>query len=126
MSTAKGRRGVYEADVEQYLKKRVTESGGMCSLITGRGFKGCPDALITWPRDGWAQLHLIEVKTTGGALDPWQENDHKARKRLNCHVRVIWTKQMVDEYVAEYGARPKPDYKFDLQDVPQGTVFGSK
>lgn len=101
MSAAKGRRAIPEREVEAYLKEQVELHGGRCDLLNPRGTKGLPDCLVTWRRYGWAQLHLIEVKTIGGAVDPWQERDHEARKKLNCHVRIIWTKASVDHYINE-------------------------
>jgi hypothetical protein len=99
---------VREEKIEDYLVRRVEESGGMCEKFTSPGKRGVPDRIVTWPRSGWAQIHFIELKTLGGKLKPWQERDHARRKALGCHVRVLWTRDMVDNYVEEHGARPRP------------------
>lgn len=101
------RTGVSEEKIEAYLKRRVEECGGMCEKFVSPGKRGVPDRLVTWPRPGFAQIHFIELKTVGGKLQPWQERDHEERRKLGCHVRVFWTKRMVDEYVEHYGARPR-------------------
>lgn len=105
MSAAKGRRGVPEREVEAYLQEQVGLHGGFCYLVAPRGTRGPPDTVIVWPRDGWAQIHLAEIKTIGGKLEPWQEKFHENLAKLNCHVRVFWTKEQVDRYVAEHGCR---------------------
>lgn len=106
MSAAKGRRGdVSEREVEAYLQEQVGLHGGFCYLVAPRGTRGPPDTVIVWPRDGWAQIHLAEIKTIGGKLEPWQERFHETLAKLNCHVRVFWTKDQVDPYVAEHGCR---------------------
>ncbi len=119
MSSAKGKRHTYERDVEAYLKARVEANGGRCDLLAPRGTKGLPDCLVTWPRAGWAQLHLIEVKAPTGSVDPWQERDHAARKALGCHVRVIWSKEDVDRYIEEYGARARPLAETETLEIPR-------
>ncbi len=96
-----------EENIENYLVRRVEESGGMCEKFVSPGRRGVPDRIVTWRRHGFAQIHFIELKTLGGKLKPWQEADHARRRRFNCFVRVLWTKQMVDEYVEHYGARPQ-------------------
>lgn len=98
---------VKEEKVEAYLVRRVEECGGLCDKFVSPGKRGVPDRIVTWPRDGWAQIHFIEVKTLGGKLKPWQLLDHEQRRVRGCHVRVLWTKKMVDDYIAEFGARPR-------------------
>jgi hypothetical protein len=101
VSTAKGPRAVSERDVEAYLKDQVELHGGKCILLSPRGTRGVYDANCIWPRHGWAKVDPVEVKTIGGALEPWQERLHTELAKLNCRVRVIWTKAEVDAYVRE-------------------------
>jgi hypothetical protein len=109
MSTGKNRRGNVKemgpAGVQAYLKEQVPLHGGMIEHFTTPGKKGAPDFLVTWPAYGWPRLHLVECKTIGGALDPWQVRDHERRGKLGCYVRVLWTKAQVDSYVQYYAVK---------------------
>ena len=88
--------------VQQYLKDRATAAGGMVEHFTSPGKKGPPDLLIHWPEYAWARTHFIETKTIGGILKPWQERDHKQRRKIGLKVFVIWTKTEADRYVERY------------------------
>lgn len=101
MSTARGRRGVRECQIERYFVEQVEAAGGMAEKFVSPGKKGVPDRIVTWRAHGWARVHFVELKTVGGKLEPWQERDHEDRRKLNCFVRVIWTKKQVDDYVWE-------------------------
>lgn len=106
MSAGKNRRGDVKemgpTGVQVYFKEQVALHGGLAEHFTTPGKKGPPDFLVTWPAYGWARLHLVECKTIGGALDPWQVRDHERRRKLGCHVYVLWTKAQVDQYVARH------------------------
>lgn len=106
MSEFKGRRcDTPERDIEAYLQEQVISHGGLCYLVAPRGVKGPPDTVVVWPRDGWAQIHLIEVKTIGGGLEEAQVLFHAALAMVNCDVRVFWTEAQVDRYAEENGCR---------------------
>jgi hypothetical protein len=103
MSAAKGRRGsVLESAIEKYFVEQVEKHGGMAEKFTSPGKRGAPDRIVTWPAYGFARIHFVELKTIGGKLEPWQARDHARRKRINCHVEVIWTKKQVDEYIERF------------------------
>jgi hypothetical protein len=100
MSAGKLRRSsIKERDVERYFVEQVEAHGGLCEKFVSPGRKGVPDRIVTWRACGLARIHFVELKTIGGKLDPWQERDHARRRRLGCHVRVIWTKKQVDDYI---------------------------
>jgi hypothetical protein len=103
LSTGKGRRGsIHESVVERYLVEQVEKHGGLCEKFVSPGRRGVPDRLVTWPAAGFARLHLVELKTVGGRLDPAQVRDHARRKKLNCEVFVLWTLHQVDVYVERF------------------------
>lgn len=102
MSAGKVKRVPLEEDIEGYLVDRVQEHGGMAEKFTSPGKRGVPDRIITWPAFGFARVHFVETKTIGGTCESWQLRDHARRRRLGCHVFVIWTKKQVDEYVEKY------------------------
>jgi hypothetical protein len=101
VSAGKGKRGVQESDVETYLVEQVELHGGMCEKFHPPP-KGRPDRIVTWPAYGFARVHFVELKTIGGKLESWQERDHARRRKLGCHVFVIWTKKQVDEYIERF------------------------
>jgi hypothetical protein len=107
MSASKVRRGIKEVGrggVQEHFDTQVWLRGGMTDVFDkGPGAKGRPDRVVTWPAYGFARIHFVELKTIGGRLETWQERDHARRRKLNCHVFVLWTKRQVDDYVAEYG-----------------------
>lgn len=97
-----GRRtGEYESTVELYFVDQVEAHGGMAEKLT-TGRRGPPDRLVTWPAYGFARIHFVELKTIGGKLESWQERDHARRRKLGAHVDVLWTRSMVDNYVARF------------------------
>ncbi|MGL4278913.1 MAG: hypothetical protein ACRCS0_00985 [Albidovulum sp.] len=106
MSEFKGKRcDTPERDIEAYFQEQVIAHGGVCYLVAPRGTKGPPDTVVIWPRDGWAKVDILEIKTIGGGLEEPQVLFHAMLAMFNCHVRVIWTKAQVDRYVEENGTR---------------------
>jgi hypothetical protein len=106
MSAGKQKRGTYESTIEKYLVEQVEKHGGMCEKFVSPGRRGVPDRIVTWPAYGFARIHFVEIKTIGGKLDPAQVRDHARRRKFNCHVKVVWSKQGVDDYIFEYGGEP--------------------
>ncbi len=85
-----------EVDVEDHLRTRVDEVGGLCEKHVSPGRIGVPDDLITWP-DGVMQL--VETKRPKGPVRSAQVRDHQRRLRYGVRVRLIYTKAQVDEYI---------------------------
>lgn len=107
MSEGKSRRSdIKEAAIEKYLVEQVEARGGLCEKFVS-GKRGVPDRIVTWPASGWARIHFVELKTIGGKLDSAQERDHERRRRLNCIVRVLWTKAQVLAYCKQFGPLPE-------------------
>lgn len=101
MSAGKLKRNTQESEVEEYLVEQVELHGGMCEKFNPPP-KGRPDRIVTWPAYGFARIHFVELKTIGGKLESWQKRDHARRRKLGCHVFVIWTKKQVDDYVERF------------------------
>lgn len=106
MSAGKLKRNTQESEVEEYLVEQVELHGGMCEKFNPPP-KGRPDRIVTWPTYGFARVHFVELKTIGGKLESWQERDHARRRKLHCHVFVLWTKKQVDDYVARFTPKPR-------------------
>ena len=56
---------IREKNVEQYLKRRVEQAGGVCWKWVSPGTVGVPDRFVAFPGQ-WP--YLIEVKSPGGKL----------------------------------------------------------
>ena len=103
MLTTDGTVGVVATGaMEDYLFEQVETHGGMCEHFKSPGKAGVPDCIVTWPAYGFARVHFIETKTIGGELSEVQKRDHARRRKLGCHVFVLWTKQQIDEYVQRF------------------------
>lgn len=89
---------VLECDVEDYFCLGVASLNGFAEKHVSPGRRGVPDRLVTFPG---LPMELVELKTVGGTVKPWQDRDHKFRAKLGQRVRVIWTKRQVDEYITE-------------------------
>lgn len=84
-----------EASIESYLVKEVVAAKGLAKKV--QKLRGWPDRLILWP-DGIADF--IELKRpVGGRFEPLQERVHRMLASKGFEIRVINTKEMVDEYV---------------------------
>jgi hypothetical protein len=104
MSAGKGKRGAVKeigpGGVQEYFDEQVAAHGGLSEVFDNFvGQKGRPDRVVTWKSRGSAQIDFVELKTIGGRLESWQERDHKRRRKLGCHVEVLWSKAMVDDYI---------------------------
>lgn len=106
-----------EIKVEDHLRKRVTECGGMCEKHVSPGRRGPPDDLVTWPK---GDMDLVETKCPDGKRKPWQTLDHEKRALLGVPVYLLDTKEKVDVYVQ---ARLTGVHLPALWSVPIATLF---
>ena len=88
-----------EAAVERYLVEQVEGHGGMCEKFTSAR-RGVPDRIVSWP----GRVDFVETRTVGGRLSVRQKRDHAKRRALGFEVRVIWTREQVDEYIRYFGS----------------------
>lgn len=86
-----------EQTLEKYLCRRVKEFGGMCIKLTG--VTGIPDRLVITPN---GQCVFIEMKVDGGRVAPIQQAIHRHLNALHCKVYVLWSYEMVDEFIDDY------------------------
>lgn len=86
-----------ETAVEQHLRARVQNVGGLCEKHVSPGQRASPDRLITWP---WGVMQLVETKAPGLKPRENQRRDHARRLRRGVVVLVLDTKEKVDEWVA--------------------------
>lgn len=92
-------REVGKTSLQTYFKKAVIEAGGLVDHFKAPGRNGVPDFIVTWRRVGWAKIDMVEIKVDDGEISKLQEIDHAKRKTMNCHVKVLWSKADIDDYV---------------------------
>jgi hypothetical protein len=94
-------RGKYpvEATVEEYLKQRVKDLGGMCPKFNDPGRRGAPDRLVCLPCH---PTYFVELKRPRiGVLDSHQIRYHEALQAAGQCVWVLWSREDVDAFFAE-------------------------
>lgn len=93
---------VLEKDVEQYLVRLVREAGGRCVKFNPDSVRGMPDRIVILP--GGILVWVEMKKPRGGKLSEVQKFRHQELRRLDQIVRVCWTKEDVDQLMAEFMA----------------------
>lgn len=87
-----------EGRIEDYLKKRVQETGGAIRKVRWLCRRGGPDRLIWWPGPKAA---FVEVKAPGEDVD-WRSPQGREIRRLRedgWMVLVVNCKEQVDEAI---------------------------
>jgi len=85
-----------ERDIEAYLRDRVREAGGWAPKWTSPGNAGVPDRIVILPP---GRIVFVELKAPGGRPTKLQLMQHARLRQLGCDVRVIDSKQGVDDLV---------------------------
>ena len=88
-----------EQSVEQYLRRRVEALGGRCEKFIPDVRRGWPDRVVLLPA---GVLVWVETKRpVGGRVSGAQRVAHEDLRRLGQDVRVICTREQVDEFIEE-------------------------
>lgn len=89
-----------EADVENYLVRRVRRMGGRSYKLKFASVRGAPDRIVLLPRHG---VHgLVETKRPkGGKLSLHQVRIHKELRDSGVSVYVLNSKQLIDDFLTE-------------------------
>ena len=91
-----------EEKIENYLVKRVEEEGGRAYKFTSPGRRFVPDRLLALPRKRFKEpLSLVECKAPTGRIHPGQAREHAFLWALGIRVRVVHTRDEVDEILRE-------------------------
>ena len=83
-----------EKQIEQYLGKRVKESGGL-SLKWISTVTGVPDRIVFLNK----KIFLVELKTSGGVLSERQKIVFKQLEQQGYPVTVLRSREDVDAFV---------------------------
>lgn len=86
-----------ESQIENYLKLKIKQIGGLYYKFTSPGNAGVPDRLVAYK----GVLNLIELKRPGGYLRPLQKKVIYDLCKQDIEVKVLSTKEEVKAYVAE-------------------------
>ena len=93
---------IREASVETYLRRRVTDAGGLCIKLNPASYVGIPDRLIVLP-DGW--LCFVEVKKPkGGRIGRLQMHWRDRLLELGARHRFVLTREDVDGMMEDWKA----------------------
>lgn len=87
-----------ERDVEKYLVERTKSIGLECLKFLPYLLPGMPDRIILLPG---SRVLWVELKTIGGRLSSLQLLRHTGLRKAGHDVRVIWTKEQVDDLIPE-------------------------
>lgn len=89
-----------ELKVEEYLRKRVKETGGECRKVVWPAHNGAPDRLCGWPKTKRAAF--VETKRPkGGNVAAHQEREHARLRSCGLRVDVVLTKEEVDAFIED-------------------------
>jgi hypothetical protein len=88
--------GKAEFYVEGYLVRRVKAAGGMCLKFLS-GITGVPDRIVILA----GRTLFVETKAPGGDPSPLQRVRIREMREASADVRVIDTREQVDDLVTE-------------------------
>lgn len=89
-----------EKQIENYLKKKITEAGGLCLKWVSPGTAGAPDRIIIMPKD---HIYFIELKAEDrkNNLSAVQKVFMRKLVSLGCNTRVISSYDEVNQFIEE-------------------------
>jgi hypothetical protein len=90
--------------IESHLVKRAKEKGGLAIKWTAPGFAGVPDRIVFLP----GRILFVELKAPGQKATVLQNMVHGILRGLGADVRVVDSKEQVDEIFAETSAGADP------------------
>jgi len=85
-----------EADIEQYMVRRIADLGGRAYKFTSPARRSVPDRINVLDQ---GRIHFVEVKRPDGRLSPGQKREIRFLRSLGHIVHVIWSMNGVDRYI---------------------------
>jgi hypothetical protein len=86
-----------EKNIEDYLRRKVKEIGGIAYKFVSPGNSGVPDRLVLLPEGRTA---FVELKAPGKEPTPMQLLQHRRIRDLGFVVYIIDSKVKVDEFIS--------------------------
>lgn len=87
-----------EKEIEIYLRDQVRKAGGKAYKFESPGNDGVPDRLVLFPGN---KIFFIELKAPGKKPRPLQVKQMNVIASFGCDVRVIDSKEGVDDFITE-------------------------
>jgi hypothetical protein len=87
-----------ERNVEDYFVEQVEAHGGIQRKVKWLGRRAAPDRFVKFLG---APAVLVELKRPGKTARPEQEREHARLRAVGVDVRVIDTKQAVDNFIRD-------------------------
>lgn len=87
-----------ERDIENYLRDKLREAGGIAFKFTSPARRGVPDRLCLFPS---GRMMFVELKAPGAKPTTLQQREHQRIRDLGQRVDVIDSKQQVLELIKE-------------------------
>lgn len=85
-----------ERDIENYLRDQVKKAGGKAYKFESPGNDGVPDRIVIFPGN---IINFVELKAPGKKPRPLQVKQMNTIKSFGCDVRVIDSKEGVDQFI---------------------------
>ena len=82
-----------EKNIEQYLVRKVRETGGKAYKFVSPGNAGVPDRLVIFPS---GKVIFVELKAPGKVPTNLQKAKHRELEKLKQRVLMIDSKEKVD------------------------------
>lgn len=89
---------IVEKDIEQRLRRRVEQRGGLCLKLTAKD--GIPDRLVVLPDR--APVFVELKRPVGGRLAPIQEYEIKRLRSIGQRVFVIKNFEEIEAFLAKF------------------------
>lgn len=88
-----------EGKIEDYLVKRVRETGGFTRKLKWIGHNGAPDRMVWWNTPEQQRVYFIELKAPGEAATSQQKSEHRKMRESGLSVFVFDSKKHIDDLV---------------------------
>jgi hypothetical protein len=92
---------VRESTIEKYFVAQVKAAGGVAFKFVSPSNRGVSDRIVCLP-DG--STWFVELKAPSGRLSPLQRHFQSEMARLNQNYACLWSKEHVDEWIAQRSA----------------------
>jgi hypothetical protein len=90
-----------ERDIEIYLRDQVKKAGGKAYKFESPGNDGVPDRIVIFPEN---KIYFVELKAPGKKPRPLQLKQMRILEAFGCTVKVIDSKESVDEFIVKVDA----------------------
>ena len=87
-----------EKEIEKYLRDKIKNLGGIAYKFISPSNNGVPDRIVLLPK---GKIIFVELKNEHGKTSKMQDIQIERIRNLGFDVRIINSKQKVDEFINE-------------------------